>query len=134
MKKLISLFFLSILYNGIYSQNLNTKNLSWRNIGPANMMGRIAAIDASNKDYRKVLIASASGGVFKSDNAGVTWESIFDKYGAGSIGSVKFDQNNLNTICSTGVIGETLIGSAEDHGGLCKGRATAAHCPSARAS
>ena len=98
MKKLISLFFLLILYNGIYSQNLNTKNLLWRNIGPANMMGRIAAIDASNKDYRKVLIASASGGVFKSDNAGVTWESIFDKYGAGSIGSVKFDQNDLNTI------------------------------------
>ena len=98
MKKLISLFLLSILHNGIYSQNLNTKNLLWRNIGPANMMGRIAAIDASNKDYRKVLIASASGGVFKSDNAGVTWESIFDKYGAGSIGSVKFDQNDLNTI------------------------------------
>ena len=98
MKKLITLFLLSFLYNGIYSQNLNTKNLFWRNIGPANMMGRIAAIDASNKDYRKVLIASASGGVFKSDNAGVTWESIFDKYGAGSIGSVKFDQNNLNTI------------------------------------
>lgn len=98
MKKLISLFLLLILYNGIYSQNLNTKNLLWRNIGPANMMGRIAAIDASNKDYRKVLIASASGGVFKSDNAGVTWESIFDKYGAGSIGSVKFDQNDLNTI------------------------------------
>ena len=98
MKKLTSLFLLLILYNGIYSQNLNTKNLLWRNIGPANMMGRIAAIDASNKDYRKVLIASASGGVFKSDNAGVTWESIFDKYGAGSIGSVKFDQNDLNTI------------------------------------
>ena len=62
------------------------------------MMGRIAAIDASNSDYRKVLIASASGGVFKSENAGVTWESIFDKYGAGSIGSIKFDQNNLDVI------------------------------------
>ena len=77
---------------------LKTSSLEWRNIGPANMMGRIAAIDASNTDYRKVLIASASGGVFKSNNAGVTWESIFDYYGAGSIGSVKFDQNNLNTI------------------------------------
>ena len=76
MKKLISLFLLLILYNGIYSQNLNTKNLLWRNIGPANMMGRIAAIDASDKDYRKVLIASASGGVFKSDNAGVTLSLI----------------------------------------------------------
>ena len=75
-----------------------TSNLKWRNIGPANMMGRIAAIDASNTDYRKVLIASASGGVFKSNNGGITWESIFDNYGAGSIGSVKFDQNNLNTI------------------------------------
>lgn len=62
------------------------------------MMGRIAAIDASNSDYRKVLIASASGGVFKSENAGTTWESIFDKYGAGSIGSIKFDQNNLDII------------------------------------
>ena len=62
------------------------------------MMGRIAAIDASNSDYRKVLIASASGGVFKSENAGITWESIFDKYGAGSIGSIKFDQNNLDVI------------------------------------
>lgn len=61
MKKLISLLFISLIYNGIYSQNLNTKNLLWRNIGPANMMGRIAAIDASNEDYRKVLIASASG-------------------------------------------------------------------------
>lgn len=29
-------------------QNKITSDLRWRNIGPANMMGRIAAIDASN--------------------------------------------------------------------------------------
>ena len=94
------LFYFIILSFRVEGQDesLNTNNLEWRNIGPANMMGRIAAIDASNTDYRKVLIASASGGVFKSNNAGVTWESIFDFYGAGSIGSVKFDQQNLNTI------------------------------------
>ena len=79
-------------------QNKITSDLRWRNIGPSNMMGRIDAIDASNTDYRNVLIASASGGVFKSENGGITWESIFDTYGAGSIGSVKFDQKNLNTI------------------------------------
>ena len=98
LKKLFFLFFLfSININGQTTDQI-TNNLKWRNIGPANMMGRIAAIDASNSDYRKVLIASASGGVFKSENAGVTWESIFDKYGAGSIGSIKFDQNNLDVI------------------------------------
>ena len=100
MRIYITIFILSIFNIEIYSQDpkLNTQSMEWRNIGPANMMGRIAAIDASNKDYRNVLIASASGGVFKSNNAGITWESIFDNYGAGSIGSVKFDQNNLNTI------------------------------------
>ena len=103
LKKIIlKLFYISLILifplEILAQQNKITSDLRWRNIGPANMMGRIAAIDASNTDYRKVLIASASGGVFKSENAGITWESIFDDYGAGSIGSVKFDQKNLNTI------------------------------------
>lgn len=69
-----------------------TPDLRWRNIGPANMMGRVAAIDALDSDWRTVLIGSASGGVFLSSNAGVTWRAIFDKYGSGSIGSVAFFQ------------------------------------------
>ncbi len=100
MKKIIlpKILFFLIQINLLAQDYDISKDLRWRNIGPANMMGRIAAIDASNSDYRKVLIASASGGVFQSENAGITWESIFDNYGSGSIGSVKFDQNNLNTI------------------------------------
>ena len=73
-------------------------SLRWRNIGPANMMGRIAAVDALNTDYRHVLCASASGGVFKSTNGGMTWEAIFDRYGAGSIGSVTMHQANPDII------------------------------------
>ena len=61
-------------------------SLRWRNIGPANMMGRIASIDALDTDHRVVLVASASGGVFLSKNAGTTWRPIFDSSdGAGSI-------------------------------------------------
>ncbi len=75
-----------------------TQDLRWRNIGPANMMGRIAAIDALATDYRQVLIASASGGVFKSGNGGITWTPIFDHYGAGSIGAVKMFQPNPDII------------------------------------
>lgn len=70
----------------------------WRNIGPANMMGRIAAIDGLNTDYRTVLVGSASGGVYKSTNAGVTWDSIFDDYGSQSIGDVAFFQGDPDTI------------------------------------
>ena len=72
--------------------------LQWRNIGPANMMGRIADIDALLTDYRHVLCASASGGVFQSTNGGITWDPIFDGYGPGSIGSVALFQRNPKVI------------------------------------
>lgn len=75
-----------------------TKHLTWRNIGPANMIGRISAFEALESDFTNVLVAGASGGVFKSVNAGTTWEPIFDKYGSSSIGDVKFFQKDPNII------------------------------------
>jgi photosystem II stability/assembly factor-like uncharacterized protein len=71
------------------SDNPLARDLRWRNIGPANMTGRIAAVEALSTDYRHVLVASASGGLFRSTNAGITWAPIFDNSdGAGSIGAV----------------------------------------------
>lgn len=93
----ISMLLISNLQAQLTSSDL-TQNLSWRNIGPANMMGRIAAVEALDTDYRHVLVASASGGVFKSTNAGITWEAIFDDYGAGSIGAVAMYQPNPDII------------------------------------
>ncbi len=74
------------------------QSFRWRNIGPANMMGRISALDALDTDWRVVLVGSASGGVFKSLNAGQTWTPIFDDYGSGSIGDVAFYQGDPQII------------------------------------
>ncbi len=75
------------------------RDLRWRNIGPANMTGRIAAIEALSTDHRYVVVASASGGVFLSTNAGITWDPIFDRSeGAGSIGSVAIFEANPDII------------------------------------
>src|SRR5688572_25418061 len=46
--------------------------MRWRNIGNANLIGRISAIDAIQSDFAHVIVGSASGGVFKSTNAGTT--------------------------------------------------------------
>ena len=70
----------------------------WRNIGPANMSGRISDIEALDKDFTFVLVGSASGGVWKSVNAGTTWEPIFDTYGSASIGDVAIFQKDPNII------------------------------------
>ncbi len=74
------------------------RGLKWRNIGPANMSGRISDIEALDADFSKVLVATASGGVFKSVNAGTTWEPIFDKYASASIGDVAWFQKNPDII------------------------------------
>ena len=74
------------------------RHLHWRSVGPANMVGRISDFEALDNDFTQVLVATASGGVFKSANAGTTWEPIFDRYGAASIGDVAFFQKDPKII------------------------------------
>ncbi len=74
------------------------RHLKWRNIGPANMVGRISDFEALDEDFSHVLVASASGGVFKSINAGTTWTPIFDDYASASIGDVAVFQKNPDII------------------------------------
>jgi len=66
----------------------------WRSIGPSSMGGRVVDIEAVDTSFATVYVASASGGVFKSDNAGTTWKPIFDNYRSASIGDVALFQKN----------------------------------------
>lgn len=68
-----------------------------RQIGPARMSGRIAAIDAVNADGRIVYIGTASGGVWKSINGGTTCKAVFDKQ-VMSIGAIAIDQQHPDTV------------------------------------
>jgi hypothetical protein len=43
------------------------KDLRWRNSGPANMGGRISDIEALDSDFSTVLVAAASGSIWKND-------------------------------------------------------------------
>ncbi len=80
------------------SQETLFKDLQWRNTGPANMSGRVTDIQALDEDFQHVLVASASGGVWKSTNAGTTWEPIFDEYGSASIGALSIFPKNPDII------------------------------------
>ncbi|MGH9795810.1 MAG: VPS10 domain-containing protein [Candidatus Acidiferrales bacterium] len=74
------------------------RDMRWRNLGPGNFAGRVVDVEALESDFRYVLCASASGGVWKSVNAGATWEPIFDNYGSASIGDVAIFQKDRNII------------------------------------
>jgi hypothetical protein len=73
-------------------------SLKLRNIGPALMSGRISDIAVDPNDKSTWYITVASGNVWKTTNAGTTWNPIFDRYGSYSIGCVTIDPNNSNVI------------------------------------
>ena len=73
--------------------------LGARNIGSAEMSGRIAAIDAVWRDGKlTIFVGSASGGVWKSNDGGTTFTPMFDKQPVMSIGAVTIDKKNPDTI------------------------------------
>jgi photosystem II stability/assembly factor-like uncharacterized protein len=74
------------------------KDLRWRNIGPANMSGRVSDIEAVEANPAVVYVAAASGGVWKSVNAGTTWDPIFTRYNSASIGDVAIYQKDPNIV------------------------------------
>ena len=74
------------------------KGLEMRSIGPAFMSGRIADIAIDPTNQNTWYVAVGSGGIWKTVNAGITWETIFDDEGSYSVGSLAIDPNNRNTI------------------------------------
>jgi photosystem II stability/assembly factor-like uncharacterized protein len=62
------------------------------------MSGRISDIEILPEDPSTWIVGVGSGGVWRTDNAGTTWTSIFDDTGIYSIGTVTVDPNNPHVI------------------------------------
>ncbi len=75
---------------GAYDSQAFT-GLAFRSIGPALTSGRIGDIAVDPRNPSTWYVAVASGGVWKTTNAGTTWMPIFDKQGSYSIGCVAID-------------------------------------------
>ncbi len=72
--------------------------LRFRNIGPALMSGRVIDLAVDPEKASTWYLAAASGGVWKTTNAGTTWTPIFDGYGSYSIGCITIDPNNRHCL------------------------------------
>lgn len=74
------------------------KNYKPRCIGPSGMSGRITAIDALWDRPNTVYVGAASGGVWKTENGGASWQPLFDDQPTQNIGSIAIQQSNPSVI------------------------------------
>lgn len=72
--------------------------LPWRSVGPANPGGRIDDLAVVESNPRIVYVATASGGVWKTVNNGVTWAPLFDNQNTSSIGDITIAPSNPDIV------------------------------------
>lgn len=72
--------------------------LRLRLIGPAMTSGRVSGIAVEPGNPSHYYVAAASGGVWKTVNAGITWTPVFDRESSYSIGYLAIDPSNPLTV------------------------------------
>jgi len=72
--------------------------LEFREIGPTIMGGRVSDIDAVESDPATFYVATATGGVWKTENMGVSFEPVFSEGSTASIGGVTIAQNDPEVV------------------------------------
>jgi photosystem II stability/assembly factor-like uncharacterized protein len=76
------------------------RDLHWQFLGPANVSGRctdVEAVGPKGKSYT-IWVATASGGVWKSVNEGVTFEPLFEHQGTTTIGDLAVSPSDPETV------------------------------------
>ena len=74
------------------------EGIRWRSIGPANMSGRIVDLAVNESDPNTFWAATASGGLIKTTNAGVSFTHQFDREATVSIGAVAVSRSHPDVV------------------------------------
>ena len=76
------------------------KDLKWQFVGPTNISGRVtdvAVVGPKGTNYT-IYVASASGGVWKTENEGTTWTPIFENMVTAAVGDIALAPSDQNVV------------------------------------
>ena len=106
MKKFFLFSF--ILLNYAFSESLNAdhfKHLKFRFIGPDG--NRAISVVGVSSDHNTYYVGAASGGLFRTQNNGISWQPIFDDQDVSSVSALAISQKNPKVLWAG--TGETFI-------------------------
>ena len=130
MKSLLSVLLTLTIINSVYSQkrsiqkNIQSYNkelyssIKYRLVGPFRG-GRAGTISGVINNQNLYYMGTAGGGVWKTEDAGNTWEPISDGYYGGSIGALAVSESDPNIIY-VGEGEQTLRGNVSSGMGMWK--------------
>ena len=95
--KLTALFTI-LTCTAIFCQESHFANMKWRPIGPANMGGRVTAVEGIPGNPSIFYIAGADGGLHKTTNGGTTFKEVFLDQKSYSVGAIKIAPSDHNII------------------------------------
>ena len=72
--------------------------LNWRELGPAQAGGRVAAVAGSDDDSQLYYLGSAGGGVFKTSDGGLQWTDVWPRWSVGAIGAIAVAPHHSNVV------------------------------------
>ena len=70
----------------------------WRNVGPANFGGRVTDIAGIPSPSRTFYVATAASGIWKTTNAGTTFDPVFGNEPVSSMGALAIAPSDTNVI------------------------------------
>ena len=74
------------------------KAMSWRHIGPFDVGGRCTDVEVPKGSRLTMYVGTATGGVWKTDNAGISWTPIADELPTLSIGDLAISESNPDIV------------------------------------
>jgi photosystem II stability/assembly factor-like uncharacterized protein len=76
------------------------RDLKWQYIGPTNISGRCTDVEAISPHGRNytIWVGSSTGGVWKSENEGTTFEPVFEGMPTASTGDIAIDPKNADVV------------------------------------
>ncbi len=74
------------------------KDLTWRYLGPDIISGRCTDIAVPEGSKHTIYVGAATGGVWKTENSGITWDPIMDEAPSMSVGDLAIAKSNPNIV------------------------------------
>ena len=95
---IISILFTMATFADIPITTKDLNQFSWRHIGPYPFSGRITNVAVPRGQSTTYYVATGTGGIWKTEDSGISFKPIFDKYGNMSIGYIAIAPSDANII------------------------------------